>query len=226
MKIIDVKQGSPEWIACRLGIPTASNFHRIIQSKKLLASAGQAKYIAQLTAEWFLGHPCDDFASDFMERGVEMEAEALRWYGWEKELGGDDLVPAGFCTNDDGTVGASPDQMVSHDGILEIKCPSAVVHMEYLLGGGGVDDDYRCQIQGQLWVTERRWVDILSYHPTFEKSLIRVERDDKFIAALAERMAEFLPKLEAAKARFAEAREVYIDARRMDLEQAEAEIPL
>jgi len=39
-------------------------------------------------------------------------------------------------------------------------------------------------LQGQLYISQRRWVDILCWHDVLPKVVVRVEPDDKFIAAL------------------------------------------
>ena len=35
-----------------------------------------------------------------------------------------------------------------------------------------------------MWITQRKWWDFLSYHPSLPPLLIRVERDDEYIKAL------------------------------------------
>jgi hypothetical protein len=59
MKIIDCVQNSDEWIAARLGIPTASEFHRIITAVKGDLSKSARKYAAGLVAETLLAKPLE-----------------------------------------------------------------------------------------------------------------------------------------------------------------------
>jgi hypothetical protein len=40
------------------------------------------------------------------------------------------------------------------------------------------------QLQGQLYVSQRRWVDILCWHDVLPKLVMRVEPDEVFIKAL------------------------------------------
>lgn len=197
MKIIDCKQGTQEWLDARLGIPTASAFDRII-TKTGKPSASADRYLGKLAAEWFLGESLDDFASPFMERGTSMEASAVKFYEFTGDVA---TKPVGFVVRDDGRVGASPDRLVGDDGLLEIKCPSAEVHMTYVLGG--VTDEYKVQQQGQLWICEREWCDLLCYHPVLPRATARIYRDEAFIKTLAELIDEFLARLEQAKARLA-----------------------
>ena len=44
------------------------------------------------------------------------------------------------------------------------------------------------KLQGGLWVSGRRWCDFASFHPNFKEKqlfIVKVERDEKFIAELA-----------------------------------------
>lgn len=209
MRIIECEQGTPQWLDARAGRPTASKFSDIVTPSTCKASASQGPYRAHLLAEWFLGVPIDEGRSQFMERGTEMEEEAVAWY---ELTTGRNVRKVGLCLHDTLDAGASPDRLVDDDGCLEIKCPSAVRHMEYLLGVA-IDAKYRCQLQGQLWVTGRRWVDILSYHPVMPKQVTRVDRDDAFIATLAAEVTKFCVSLEDARSVFQADRDAYHEAK-------------
>ena len=192
----DVKQGSQEWLDLRLGIPTASQFHRIITPKTMKPSSSIDDYIHELIAEWATGGPLDEDANTslFMDRGKLLEADAVAWYEFEHDTTVDRV---GFCTTDDGRVGCSPDGLIGDVGGLEIKCPGLKNHIAYLLGDPA--EKYKCQIQGGLWVCEREWWATLSYNPELPNKFVTVDRDEKFITALAACVAEFLDRLEAAK---------------------------
>lgn len=196
MRVFDVEQGSPEWCKLRMGIPTASAFDRILTPGGKPSKQAEA-YRHHLIAEMFLGRPIDAPKTSWMERGSEMEGEAVCWYEFERDVA---VQTVGFVTDDDMTVGCSPDRLVGDDGLLEIKCPSPAVHVEYLLWGG-VDDAYKPQLQGQMLVTGRDWVDIVSYHPEMPCVAVRVPRDDAYCASLADALVEFNRLLEAEKQR-------------------------
>jgi len=89
----------------------------------------------------------------------------------------------GFITDDEHTMGCSPDRVVGGDGLLEIKAPLPHTQVEYWLSGE-VSERFRPQLQGQLYISQRHWVDILCWHDVLPKVVVRVEPDDKFIAAL------------------------------------------
>lgn len=193
MIVHDVLQGSPEWIALRLGIPTASRFDGILTPKTRKYSATSRKYINELVAEWLLDGPIESFTTFAMERGTELEPEARGWYAFDHDA---DVSTVGFVTNDDGTVGASPDGLVGDNGLIEIKCPGPVRHVENLFGRDIADYG---QVQGNLWVCEREWADVISYHPNMLPCVTRIPRDDMYIADLEVVMGQFLEELEEAK---------------------------
>ncbi len=106
-----------------------------------------------------------------MDRGSQMEADAVAFYELQRDC---DTVKVGFITNDDGSVGASPDRLVGESGLLEIKVPSEAVHMSYLLGSGSAYEAYKVQMQGQLWVSGKAFNDSLSFHPELPPALLRI----------------------------------------------------
>lgn len=196
MKIIDCVQGSQQWLDLRVGVLTASKMDRILTPKTRKPSTQATKLAYEMLAEQVLGRSLNDASSGFMERGSEMEAEARAWYEFERDV---DVVQVGLVLRDDERVGCSPDGLVGEDGGVEIKCPSAAVHMGYLLDGPG--DDYYCQVQGSLWVTGRKWWDLVSYTPGFPTVCLRFQRDEEFIGALSAATETFLSNLDEYRAR-------------------------
>jgi hypothetical protein len=55
-----------------------------------------------------------------MERGLIVEAEAADWYEFDHDV---TVQRVGFITDDDHTMGCSPDRLVGDEGLLEIKAP-------------------------------------------------------------------------------------------------------
>ena len=189
----EMAQGSPEWIVARVGKPTSSQFHRILTPGGNLSSQAD-DYIAELTAEHLLGTSLDDgFTTTFMERGKEIEPQAVKWYQFQNDC---DVDRVGFVTNDAGSVGCSPDGLVGEDGAIEIKCPNAKNHVRNILG---MSQKYSVQVQGVLWIAEREWLDLVSFHPEIKPVVARVERDPAMIDALSCAMQQFEERLEKAK---------------------------
>lgn len=188
-KFHEVAQNSEAWEALRRGIPTASSFDKIITPHGK-PSVQWKEYAHRCIAEKILKRPIDFTiaGSNWMQRGHELEGEAVNYY--EAQTGKDTQL-IGFVTTDDGSVGCSPDRLVGNDGLMEIKCPAPHTQIGYLLTGG-VEEKYTPQLQGQLYVTGREWVDILSYDPDFpDHVIIRVTRNDFFIKTLAEALDRF-----------------------------------
>lgn len=197
MKIIECEQGTIQWTLSRLGLPTCSQFDRLVTPRTRKPSGARPKYRAELLAEWLLGQPLDDGSSSFMERGTDMEDRARRWYELQYDV---DVQQVGFILRDDGACGGSPDGLVGDDGGLEIKCPNAVNHVQYMLGD---DPDYIGQVQGSMYLTDRAWWDVLSYNPDLPPVVNRVERDEDYIKALVPVLDEFIIALTRDKLRLA-----------------------
>ena len=66
---------------------------------------------------------------------------------------------------------------------LEIKAPLPHTQVEYWISGK-IHERFWPQLQGQLYITQRSWVDILCWHDVLPKLVMRVEPDEKFIKAL------------------------------------------
>jgi hypothetical protein len=189
------QQGSDEWHRLRCGIPTASRFDQILTPKTLKPSASAFGYLCEKFAEWDLG-PIDETSAQWMQRGQKMEEQARAWYAWEYQV---DVQEVGFVTNDAKDVGCSPDGLLAQTFVgLEIKVPSAKQHVAYLLEPQRLIDAYKLQIQGAMWVCERLFWDILSWHPSMPKMVQRVERDEEVIEKLAAAVAAFNEQLNEA----------------------------
>lgn len=191
---IDVVQGTKEWLDAKVGIPSASNFSRILTPKTMKPSSSMAGYAHELLAEQILGRPLDDATSEFMQRGTVLEKHARDWYSLQKDV---DVEQVGFLLTDDRRAGCSPDGLIGSVGGLEIKCPSAAVHIGYLLGEAG--EKYRCQVQGGMLITDREWWDFVSYNPDLPSALVRFNRDETFIKALSSAVNQFCEVMYEAK---------------------------
>jgi hypothetical protein len=187
MKEVQVQQGSPEWIAARLGIPTASNFDKILTPGGKLSESAR-KFAYYLAAEHLLNRQLDSL--DYLEwvaRGKELEPDAVQNYEFLQDV---KTRKVGFITTNDGRIGASPDRLiVGANGGLEIKCPSPQVHVGYMIDGFG--KAYKVQVQGQMYVAELDFVDRYSFHPEMPPFLERTVRDEPFITQLADALNQF-----------------------------------
>lgn len=179
LQIFDCEQGTEPWFAARLGIPTASEFDTVLAKGK---GGGESKtrrtYMLKLAGERLTGEPMYSFSNDHMERGKEMEDAARRAYAFMT-----DLEPAriGFLRR--GEAGASPDSMIGDTGLLEIKTKLAHLQLEVLLTDE-LPSEHKAQVQGQLWISGREWVDFVSFWPGLPIFVKRIYRDEAFIARL------------------------------------------
>jgi hypothetical protein len=179
-------QYDAEYDRLKLGLPTSSNFNKILTPAGKPSTQWRS-YACHLLAERILQRKIDTYTSPAMERGLIIEADAVRWYEFDTE---ETTQPIGFVTTDDGKIGCTPDRLVGDEGLIELKCPLPQTQMEYWITGE-INDRYWPQLQGQLYVTERKWVDIISYHEELPKVVIHVERDEDYIEKLAKELDIF-----------------------------------
>lgn len=178
-KIINCEQSSPEWFRYRSGLITASNFSKAI-TKTGKPSASAEDLINKAVAELIIGEPEESFVSQAMERGTELEFEALDFIN---HILGYSFDKVGFLDSGLG-YGSSPDGINEKDRVgLEIKCPLAHTHVSYL-SSGGLPKAYYHQVQGAMLVSGfDRWL-FVSYHPQIIQHVVLVERDNEFIEKL------------------------------------------
>lgn len=191
MITLDLEQRSQEWHQARLGIPTASNFDKIVTTKGELSKSAE-KYMWQLAGERVSGIVQASFKSDYMERGSNVETEAIGFYELIRDT---EIKRVGFCLHDSKRYGCSPDGLVGDDGGVQIKCPIISTQVGYLLNGK-LPTDYFQQVQGELMITGRKWWDFVSYLPGLKPLIVRVERDEAFISKLESALETFCNELE------------------------------
>lgn len=197
MEIIRCEQNTDEWVQARVGIPTASQFSDVLAKGQ---GGGVSKmrrtYLRKLAGERITGQPAKSFRNADMDRGHAMEAEARNFYEFTR---GVTVERVGFIKNHG--AGASPDALIGDDGLLEIKTAEPHILIGYI-EAGRVPSEHVAQLQGQMWVSERVFCDLLIYWPKMDPLEVRVERDDAFIdRTLAPAVLTFIDELEAMVAR-------------------------
>jgi hypothetical protein len=182
IEIFDCEQGSEAWYACRLGIPTASCFDKVLAKpqKGKSVSLTRSRYLDDLAGELITQEPAYSYSSDHMERGKEQEAEARNLYSFAEEV---DLRQVGFIRNNTLKAGCSPDALIGEDGGLEIKTklPALLIACRR---AGGVPPEHKAQTQGFLLITGREWIDLFIYCRKMKPYIVRVYRDEVYIADL------------------------------------------
>jgi hypothetical protein len=190
MQIIDCEQGTPEWYAARLGIPTASAFSIILSATKdAKEKKTRTEYMRKLAGEIITGEPMDSYSNAHMERGKVMEDEARDLYAFMTDS---DPQRVGFVR--DGNRGCSPDSLIGDKGGLEIKTALPHIQIDRLLKGT-LPAEHKAQVQGNIWLCKREWWDFVSYSPKLPPLIVRVFRDDGYIANLSGSVDQFNAEL-------------------------------
>lgn len=188
LQIFNCEQGSEEWLLCRLGVPSASCFDKVMAKGE---GKTRRRYLRDLAGEIVTGAPAEGFTNGHMERGQAMEAEARERYELRQDV---ELERVGFLKR--GRIGCSPDSLLGKDGLVEIKTKLPALQIE-LLESGELPSEHRAQVQGQLLVSGRDFVDFVSYWPGLPLFVKRVGRDEPFIARIKVEAAAFLDELDA-----------------------------
>ena len=184
MIILNHEQGSDEWLASRLGKPSASNFKKLVTTKGE-PSKQAVGYVHELIGERLTGESDSFYTNEHMERGKELEAEARKAYEFIHDV---DVTEHGFILHDSCEYGCSPDGVIYQDDKivsgLEIKCPKASTMVKYHLNPDTFQSAYFQQVQGCMLITGAQSWDLFAYHPKVKPLLIPVMRDDEFLAKL------------------------------------------
>lgn len=179
-------QESAEWMSARAGNFTASRSSDLMAKTRSGPSASRANLLALLAVERLTGECVQTYQNGAMARGIELEAEARDAYAFTRGVA---VQESGYVASADMPhTGCSPDGLLGDNGLLEIKCPASMQKHLEALRTGAYATEYRWQLQHQLMVTGRDWVDVVSYDPRFPDALqvtvSRVARDEKAIAEL------------------------------------------
>lgn len=169
----DFEQGSENWFNARLGIVTASHFKDVLNQK-----TGRMTYMMSKVAERQQGKRQEGYQNKAMENGIENEQFAREYYQDLNDVG---VAQVGFVKM--GELGSSPDGLVGLDGIIEIKCSEGPTHYRIVLKDK-MPGVYIPQVQGNLWITGRKWCDFISYDPWGKYKpfwCTRIMRDDIYI---------------------------------------------
>lgn len=197
----DLVQGSDEWLAVRCGILTASEMKLIVtpETLKLASNDKERAHLYELLAQRITRHVEPRFVNDDMLRGQVDEMEA-------RDLYAERYAPVqemGFITNSRWgfTLGYSPDGLVGDDGLIECKSRRQRFQVQTIVenihddGGETIPTDFGVQVQTGLLVSERKWLDFISYSGGLPMATIRVLPDPDVQAAILKAAAAFEERL-------------------------------
>lgn len=197
--VFDCEQSTPEWYEARRGIATASEFSTVLaQGKGGGISLTRKKYLLTLAGEILTGECVESYTNANMERGKAMEAEARDLYAFKTDA---DIKRIGFVKNAIWNAGASPDGFIGDDGALEIKTKLPHLQLECLMDGV-LPSEHIAQCQGIIAITDRQWIDFVSYWPKLPLFVIRVQRDEDYINYMLTAITNFNVELAQLVDRF------------------------
>lgn len=188
-----LEQGSDEWLAARCGLLTASEMRLIITPTLKVAENDKTRqHVYELLFQRLTRFVEPQYISDAMLRGQEDEIYARAAY--EEHYAKVDQV--GFITNNKWgfTIGYSPDGLVGDDGLIECKSRSGKYQVQTFCENE-VPDEYMIQLQTGLLVSERKWIDFISYHGGLPVFVKRVEPDLLMQGAIIAAATAFEAKL-------------------------------
>lgn len=188
----EIAQGSDAWLALRCGTLCASEMGKIITAKTLKYAENKdcRTHAWELAAQRITQYVEPSYVGEAMLRGREDEYYARQAYS-------ENFAPVtevGFVTNDrfGFTIGYSPDGLVGDDGLIECKSRGQKYQIQTIVEwfrGEGAPVDFLLQCQTGLLVTERKWIDLISYCGGIEMLPMRLHADtvvqDAIVAAAA-----------------------------------------
>lgn len=184
----EVEQGSLDWLNMRCGLLTASEMKLILTPTLKVANNDDIRsHIYELAAQRITKFVEPVYVSNDMLRGQVDEVEARALYSERFAT----VEQTGFITNDRWgfTIGYSPDGLVGDDGLIECKSRSQKHQIKTLVEHVLTDTippEYVMQHQTALLVSERSWVDFISFSARLAMGVVRVHPDDKIQAAIRE----------------------------------------
>ena len=202
MIIVDIEQGSEEWLRLRLGLVSASRFKDLMTEPKSKAdkengvlSATAKTYMMELIAEILTGKQ-KEISGRPLDWGKDNEKGAQIEYSFEQGVTVDEI---GICLTGDKQIGASPDGFVGDYGGLEIKCPyNSANHIATVISGE-MPKEHMAQVQGNMLVNGRKWWDFVSYDPRIDGKgrlfITRINRDDEYIEKLQIKLTAFIAEM-------------------------------
>lgn len=196
----ELEQGSDAWLQARAGIITASTVRDLLSPKTLSPAQNETSRarVRTMVAERITGRPEETSQSLDMLRGSLSEPHAREAY--EQHYA--PVIEVGFITRDFGdfTLGYSPDGLVGECGLVEVKSPRPKTHLRTLTQDQ-VPTDYLPQLHQGLLVSDREWIDYISYSPGLPLYVARIERSlvwDRAILNAAEQAEQQARELMAA----------------------------
>jgi putative phage-type endonuclease len=199
--IKDIAQGSPEWMALRVGKIGGSRIADLLtEGRGGAESLTKRKYKNELIRERLTGRKLDTYKTPAMQRGIDLEPMARAWYEVKYNTFVDQVAIVLHPSIEGGQ--CSPDGIVeATNSLIEIKIPNPENHLDNILTGGKQLEQYYDQVQWQLaCMPEKEFCDLVSYDPEMPDHLQgfvkRIYRDDEYINNMQNAVIAFLSEIE------------------------------
>jgi len=181
MEIIDIEQGTDEWLQMRLGMITGTRLKGVVGTP-----TAQKTLRYELIAEQLSQQGEQIFVNSAMQWGKDNEEEAIKVYKAQTKRKG--VKKIGFCISDTRPfLGLSPDRLVksgkSYVGAVEVKCPTTKTFVQYSLAET-IPDTYIWQVVHYFLVVDTlKWLDFVIYDPriinkSMQLKIFRVTRKE------------------------------------------------
>jgi hypothetical protein len=200
--IRDVIQGSPDWMALRIGRIGGSRVSDLLtEGRSGAESLTRRKYKNEIIRERLTGLKLNTFKTPAMQRGIDLEPLARAWYEVKNNVFVDQVAIVKHPTIQDAQ--CSPDGIIFADKpyLIEIKVPSPENHLDNILTGGKQLEQYYDQAMWQLaCMPEMEFCDLISFDPEMPDHLKgfvkRIYRDDEYIKTMEDKVILFLQEVE------------------------------
>jgi len=194
MIIIECEQYSPQWWAERIKKPTASNFKKIVTTDGSPSKSAK-DYMYQLAIENITNkYAGKEFNSPATRRGLDLEPDARDVFEAMETV---EVKQVGLIYADEQKkYSASPDGLFEDTGI-EIYCPESpsagycFTHPDKAIKHAKKFQ----QIQGTMFIGGFKRYYFMCFYPDMLPLILKVERDEKFISALAKELDKFIDNL-------------------------------
>lgn len=193
MNILNVTQGSEQWLSARAGKHKSSRTHDLMPLKSGSYGATRKNYETEVACEVLTSRIEPLFTTAAMQRGIDYQHKAQQ--AFELVVGDVENVGLVIHPKNERFV-ASPDGLVKGEkSLIEIKVPNSATHLEYILKDE-VPVRYLHQIQAQLACTQYDACYFVSWDDRVPAELQlfikKVQRDDKLIAQIEKEVETFL----------------------------------
>lgn len=193
----EVAQGSPEWLAMKMGVISASNADKVVAKRD---SAGRATYMASLISQICSCVIPEEMSYKAMEHGKLYEPAARD--ALSVALGFVGIKELPFMYMDDSLrVGVSPDGVFDKT-IVEIKCPHNGENFIKFAAFADNKKEWRWQAQFQLFAGNADEHIFCQFDPRMilcnNLHHVKTERNEADQATLADAIPQFISDMNSA----------------------------